>query len=178
MFQKTGSSASWFWLRTQHGYFSITTKNGQLRKTNFSGGTAPAKWTQITNADGTVSFQVQSGKYKGHFFALDGEERVGLDRANAASMAYDADALSLKYKEPTSALHDAELYINTNTGYFYFGFSELDKHQAEKDRWENPQGIEKLALTPQGWRKEVIDGYERCTLVLESQVTERSAGLK
>merc|ERR1719445_1170356 len=144
--RRSSSSAPWFWLRTQFGYFSITTKNGQLRKTNFSGGTAPAKWTQIANADGTVSFQVSDGKFKGHYFALDGE-RVGLDCANenAVRLEYDSDALSLKLRETESALNDAELYINTNTGYFYFGFSDLDSISGDTNefakKWDNPKGI-------------------------------------
>eukprot|EP00483_Globobulimina_turgida_P001242 UN01244 len=170
------SSASWFWLRTQVGYFSIA-KGGGLRKTNFSGGTPRAQFCEINNNDGTISYQVSSGKFKDYFISLDGD-RVGLDKTNKANLIYDSVALTLTYRESESGLNNSELYVNTNTGYFYFGFDELfNKDQLEKERWANPKGIEKLALTPDGWQKKVTDGYAKCALRYETEIKEHSAGI-
>ena len=151
-------------------------KNGHLRKTNFSGGADPVKWVQVSNADGTVSYQIAEGKFKGYFMSLEGD-RVCLDKSKAASVQWDAESLILKNKDPSSGLHDADMYMDRNTGYFYFGFDDMDKYEVEKKRWENPQGIEKLGLTPDGWLKKTTEGYERVALRHESKVNEHSPGL-
>eukprot|EP01084_Bolivina_argentea_P020709 38500_1 len=168
------NSASWFWLRTQVGYFAIT-KTGGVRKTNFSGGTERAKFSSVDNNDGTVSYKVIRGQYKDYFISLDGD-RVHLHKTNKAHLIYDAESLILTYKSGCE-LNNSELYVNTITGYFHFGFDELNKYKMEQERWANPKGIEKLALTPDGWQLKERDGYERCALRYETEITEHSSGL-
>mmetsp|Transcript_21160 Transcript_21160/g.18652 ORF Transcript_21160/g.18652 Transcript_21160/m.18652 type:complete len:201 (+) Transcript_21160:31-633(+) len=171
------SNPEWFWLRTHVGYFSVT-KTGQLRKTNFSGGAPRAEFNEINNNDGTISYKVSKGKFKDYFINLE-SDRVGLDLdpQNAASFKYDSDTLELILKANNSDLNNSQLYVNRNTGYFYFGFDDLDKYNTERERWANPKGIEKLGLTPHGWMKSVIDGYEKCALRIEKDNVEHSPGL-
>ena len=152
------------------------TKTGQLRKTNFSGGAPRAEFNEISNHDGTVSYKVSKGKFKDYFVNLEGD-RVGLDQTDAASFKYDPDTLELIYINNNSDLNTSQLYVNRNTGYFYFGFDDLDKYNTERERWANPKGIEKLGLTPHGWLKSVIDGYEKCALRIEVDNVEHSPGL-
>ena len=111
-------------------------------------------------------------------------DRVGLDKNSGAHLTYDPNTLLLTNKASQSELDNSVLYVNRNTGYFYFGFDELsmglsvnDKYALEKDRWENPKGIEKLFITPDGWEKKIIDGYEKCALRYETEVKEHSPGL-
>ena len=158
------------------GYFSIT-KSGGIRKTNFSGGTDKAEFNEIDNNDGTVSFKVRKGKFKDWFIALDAD-KVCLDKDNAAKVVYDLETLTLTNKDPLSELNDAELYVNTQTGYFYFGFSELNKDAMERERWDKRQGGEKIILTPDGWQKKAQLGFEKCAFRYEQEVLERSAGLR
>ena len=157
------------------GYFSIT-KTGGIRKTNFSGGTEPAQFNQIDNNDGTVSFKVRKGKFKDFYIALD-SDKVCLDQSNAAKVVYDAETLTLTNKDPLSDLNDAQLYVNTNTGYFYFGFEELNKDEMEKQRWEKREGGEKIIVSPDGWQKKAQLGFQKCAFRYEQEVLERSAGL-
>ena len=107
------------------------TKSGQLRKTNFSGGAPRTEFNEISNNDGTISYKVSKGKFKDYFVNLEGD-RVGLDRTEAASFKYDPDSLELIYQNNNSDLNNAQLYVNRNTGYFYFGFDDLDKYLVEK----------------------------------------------
>ena len=175
-FVKFSTGSNWFWIRTQVGYFSVT-RTGQLRKTNFSGGSPSAQFNQIDNNDGTISFKVHSGKFKDYFVALDGD-RVGLDQTNKAHLMYDEQNLTLTYKDASSGLNDSQLYVNRNTGYFYFGFAELDYDEMERKRWSDPSGVEKFIITPEGWKKNNTEGYERCAVRFETQILERSSGLK
>lgn len=175
LIQKASSNPEWFWLRTQVGYFSVT-KTGQLRKTNFSGGAPRTEFNQIDNNDGTISYKVSKGKFKDYFINLEGD-RVGLDPSQAATFQYDPDSLELILKASGSELNNSQLYVNRVTGCFYFGFDDLDKYNTEKERWEKPQGIEKLALIPAGWGLNLRDGYEKCALRKESDVLEHSPGL-
>ena len=173
---KASTNAEWFWLRTQVGYFSIVDKSGMVRKTNFSGGAPRAEFVEEDNNDGTISYKVNSGKFKNYYISLDGD-RLGLDETNRAKFKYDADELILSLSNESSDLNNSELYVNRNTGYFYFGFDDLDKYLMEQKRWENPKGIEKLALIPGGWVRNVKDGYEKCALRKEQEIYEHSPGL-
>eukprot|EP01084_Bolivina_argentea_P208824 355875_1 len=166
--RRAASTNEWVWLRTQRGYFAIT-KTGALRKTNFSGGAPRAQFVEIKNDDGTISYQVQSGKFKDYYLSLDGDRAV-LDQNSAAKLQYDPQDLTLTYKNTDSDANDTELYVNTNTGYFYFGFEDMDKYLVQKKRWDERQGIEKLALNTDGWLKDSIDGYEKVALRYESDL--------
>eukprot|EP00485_Elphidium_margaritaceum_P012468 CAMPEP_0202688948 /NCGR_PEP_ID=MMETSP1385-20130828/4330_1 /ASSEMBLY_ACC=CAM_ASM_000861 /TAXON_ID=933848 /ORGANISM="Elphidium margaritaceum" /LENGTH=213 /DNA_ID=CAMNT_0049344013 /DNA_START=32 /DNA_END=673 /DNA_ORIENTATION=+ len=177
----SNSVPSWMWIRTQAGYFSLT-KTGKIRKTNFSGGTPLLKVNEIDNGDGTISFQVHDGKFKDFYIAVDGEEhQLGLNETSKARLEYNGDDLVLKLKDESSAVDNADLYFNRITGYFSFGFEDLDTyHDQERQRWSNPHGLDKgIANFGQktGWQKIVAEGYERCAVRFERENLQHSSGL-